>query len=92
MDGFFVEDLTYRPKRRRTTIRWQSMKEVVRDSTKDGPSDHTSDEIPEPVHQDLAMDLDAEVQYDMGYTHHERDRKVFSSDLLIIETYIVVRF
>ena len=94
MDGFFVEDLAYRPKRRRTTVRWQSMEEAARDVAKDGPSDpdHASDQIPEPVYQDLATNLDAEVQYDMGYTQHERERKVFSSNLLIIETYAVVRF
>lgn len=82
-DGFYTEDTTYRPKRKRTVIRWQRIEEDNYGSDQaqrmeDNTQEPTSGEIdPPPVYHDVGSEMiEASVRYDPGYTQHERERKV----------------
>ena len=76
-NGFFVEDLTYRHKRRRTAIHWRTTQDTPdSDERPENPSlNGIGNNTTDIIYHDLA-ELDANVQYDPGYTSHERERKV----------------
>ena len=89
--GFFVEDITYRPKKKRRIVRWQP-----RETEDNPPVDacdsenltHQSACAEPPVfYHDLDSELNASIQYDMGYTPQDRERKVlllrFDYDVVI---------
>lgn len=88
--GFFVEDTTYRPKKKRTTVRWQSR--ATADNPIDGVTDAANtihnlvgdDSAPPTFHHDIDIDLNANIEYDLGYTPQERERKVLYLLLLIM--------
>lgn len=81
-NGFFVEDLTYRHKKRRTAVHWRPTQGVPDgDECPENPSLDCSGHClnsTDTVYHDLA-DLDVNIQYDPGYTSHERERKVCTS-------------
>ena len=82
-DGFYTEDATYRPKRKRTVIRWQPIEEGDHGSDQaermeantQNPTSGESD--PPPIYHDVGSEMMEDgVRYDQGYTQHERERKV----------------
>ena len=87
--GFFVEDTTYRPKKKRTTVRWQSR--AIADEAGNGATDTGStihdlvgDNGAPPTFHDIESELNANIEYDPGYTPQERERKVLSLLALIM--------
>ena len=75
-NGYFVEDLTYRHKKRRTTVHWRPTQDVSEgDECLENPSSDCIGDTASTVYHDLA-DLDVNMQYDPGYTSLERERKV----------------
>ena len=79
--GFFIEDTTYRPKKKRTTVRWQSRAiadDAVNGSTDTGNIIHdpAGDDNAPPMFHDIESELNTNIEYDPGYTLQERERKV----------------
>ena len=74
-DGFFTEDQTYRRKKRKGAVKWQSIPttEFNGDVELENPLGGTF--VPNRWDSSLG-ELDADIHYDPGYTEHERGRKV----------------
>lgn len=76
-DGYFTEDQTYRRKKKRGAVKWQSTSipaatEFDNDVTVENPSGTF---VPNQWEFGLG-ELDGDIHYDPGYTQQERDRKV----------------
>ena len=74
-DGFFTEDQTYRRKKRKGAVKWQSIPttEFNGDVELENPLGGTF--VPNRWDSSLG-ELDEDIRYDPGYTEHERERKV----------------
>ena len=75
VDGFFTEDQTYRRKKQKGAVKWQSISTTEFDGDVEPENPPGGTFVPSRWDSSLG-ELDEDIRYDPGYTEHERGRKV----------------